>query len=149
MAVTGCVVAFVIVLSGCLPCRSAGGQCGVVSAPGVETASTLPTLNTAGLKVLLDSGASLTLLDARYGKYDDGRRIPGAKSLNAKSTASQIAAVIPSKESLVVTYCSNQKCPASNMLAEHLGELGYKNVIEYPYGIAGWADAGNKVNKAK
>jgi rhodanese-related sulfurtransferase len=105
------------------------------------------TINTAGLKALLDADAKLTLLDARSGKYDDGRRIPGAKQLTGEATAEQAAAAVSDKNGLVVTYCSNPKCPASARLAKRLKELGYTNVIEYPAGIAGWTDAGNPVNK--
>ncbi|MEW6712245.1 MAG: hypothetical protein AB1403_20665, partial [Candidatus Riflebacteria bacterium] len=43
------------------------------------------TINTQGLKTMLDSGVPLIVLDARSGKYDDGTRIPGALSLNAES----------------------------------------------------------------
>lgn len=107
------------------------------------------TLNTSALKTLLDSGVPLVVLDARSGKYDDGMRIPGAKSLNADSKPEEIAKVIPGKEALVVTYCSNLKCPASDKLYKHLKSLGYTNVIEYPEGIQGWKEAGLKVKPAK
>lgn len=102
-------------------------------------------INTEGLKALLDAKASLVLLDARSGKWDDGKRIPGAKSLDAAATEDQVAAVIPSKDALVVTYCSNLKCPASRKLAEHLAGLGYSNVIEFPEGIGGWVEKGHAV----
>lgn len=106
------------------------------------------TLNTLALKTLMDSGVPVIILDARSGKWDDGSRIPGAKSLNAESKPEEIAKVIPSKDSLVITYCSNLKCPASDMLYKHLKSLGYSNVIEYPEGIQGWKEAGNQVKKA-
>ncbi len=108
-----------------------------------------PTLNTSALAVLLRAHVPFVLLDARTGRFDDGRRIPGAKSLSAAATAEQAAALIESKETLVVTYCSNLKCPASRLLAKRLEELGYTNVIEYPHGIDGWAKAGQKVASVK
>lgn len=107
------------------------------------------TLNTLALKTLLDSGVPLTILDARSGKFDDGMRIPGAKSLNSESKPEEIAKIVPNKEALVVTYCSNLQCPASDMLYKHLKSLGYTNVIEYPEGIQGWKEAGNQVKPAK
>lgn len=100
------------------------------------------------MKAHVDSGDAI-LLDARAGKYDDGNRIPGAKSLNSKSTAEEIAKVIPSKSAQIVTYCSNLRCPASKALAEHLKSLGYTHVLEYPEGIAGWRAAGGKVDTVK
>ena len=104
-------------------------------------------LTTDALKELITAKKDVVILDARSGKYDDGRRIPGAKSLNASTSKKEAKALIPSKDALVVTYCANLKCPASASLAKRLKELGYTNVQEYPYGIEGWADAGNKVKK--
>jgi rhodanese-related sulfurtransferase len=112
-------------------------------------AAKIAKTNTTGLKAMMDAGVKVTLLDARTGKYDDGRRIPGAGSLAPNATAEDAAKAIPSKEALVVTYCSSTKCPASEMLAAQLKKLGYSNVIKYPEGIAGWAEAGLDVEKAK
>jgi len=106
-------------------------------------------LDTGALAVLLRSGVAVHVFDARTGKYDDGRRIPGAGSLSALSTAEQVAAAIPDKGALVVTYCSNVKCPASGSLAEHLRKLGYRNVLEYSKGIEGWTQAGYLIETVK
>ena len=70
-------------------------------------------------------------------------------SIQSDHIAEEIAKVVKDKASLVVTYCANLKCPASHKLAEHLGKLGYTNVVEYPYGIEGWATAGNAVETVK
>jgi rhodanese-related sulfurtransferase len=104
-------------------------------------------VNPPALKLLMESGAGPRIFDARTGKYDDGRRVPGAGSLSAASGPSEVAAAIPSKDQLVVTYCTNLKCPASRMLAAHLKKLGYRNVLELPQGIEGWAGAGYRVEK--
>jgi len=146
--------------------QAACGSCGPIHAPG-KTISPCPegvcqagnektgaesvkssaesSITTEGLKVLLQSKVPLTILDARSGKFDDGRRIPGAKSLNAASKVSEIVKTLPGKESLIVTYCANLQCPASHKLFEHLKSLGYKNVLEYPEGIAGWVKSGHEV----
>lgn len=106
------------------------------------------TINTDGLKALISAGTDVVVLDARSGKYDDGRRIPGAAALNDGSSAEEIAQVVSAKDQLIVTYCSNVKCPASSKLAKHLRQLGYENVVEYPQGIQGWSEAGNDVEQA-
>jgi rhodanese-related sulfurtransferase len=108
-----------------------------------------PVVSTATLVALVRSGVPFVLLDARTGKYDDGKRLPGAKQLSPKATAEQAAEVIPAKNSLVVTYCSNVKCPASKYLAKQLASLGYTNVVKYPAGIQGWAEAGQPVVSVK
>jgi len=114
-----------------------------------EAKQNVASVNTSGLKTLLESGVPLTILDARSGKWDDGKRIPGALSLNSESKPEEIAKVLPNKEALIVTYCSNTKCPASHMLYEHLKKHGYTNLLEYPEGIQGWIEAGNPVKSEK
>jgi len=79
---------------------------------------------------------------------DDGRRIPGAKSLSSDATAEEVAKIAgKDKNALIVTYCANLKCPASRKLVRYLKKLKYTNVIEYQEGIEGWASAGHKVDK--
>ena len=108
----------------------------------------MPEINTAVLKTIIDSGTAATILDARTAKYDDGRRIPGARSLGADAKDTEILDMLKSKDALIVTYCVNLKCPASSALAGKLRSLGYKNVIEYHYGIEGWAAEGHPVTQA-
>ena len=108
----------------------------------------MPEINTAVLKTIIDSGTAATILDARTAKYDDGRRIPGARSLGADAKDEEILAMLTSKDALIVTYCANLKCPLSRTLAGKLRVLGYKHVLEYPYGIEGWAAEGNPVTQA-
>lgn len=132
--------------SGKSACAKCGMPCGKCKCPSGPT--TIPEINTAALKTLIDSGAALTLLDARTGKYDDGRRIPGALNLAPDAKDEAILAMLKSKDALIVTYCANTKCPASVMLAGKLSALGYKHILEYPYGIEGWASEGNPVTPA-
>lgn len=101
----------------------------------------LATIDTAALAVLLRSGVPVELLDAR-GDADDIQLIPGAKCLGVDTTASEVEDVVASKDALIVSYCTNLHCPLSMRLYEHLKNLGYENVLQYPDGIAGWAGAG-------
>lgn len=112
-------------------------------------AASQATVDTIGLKTLISSGDPLIILDARSGEFDDGKRLPGALSLNADSKAEDITKVLPVKEALIVTYCANLKCPASHKLFTHLQSLGYTNLREYPEGIQGWIEAGNPVTSPK
>ncbi len=104
-----------------------------------------PYINIAVLENIIESNVPMVLLDARSGKWDDKSRIPGAQSVNDKSTREEVEKIIKTKDTLVVTYCSNLKCPASNRLYIHLKKLGYKNVLEYPFGIQAWLEAGNDI----
>lgn len=108
-----------------------------------------PVINTEALSALLRLKVPVIVLDARGGKYDDGRRIPGAKSLTPMAKDEEVAAALPDKTALVVTYCTDLKCPASHMLGEKLRALGYQNVLEDHEGIEGWVAAGHPVEKVK
>ncbi|MHC4914344.1 MAG: rhodanese-like domain-containing protein [Planctomycetota bacterium] len=108
-----------------------------------------PEINAAALRALMSSGEHMHIFDARTGKYDDGRRVPGAGNLSPMAKKEQVVKVLHGRDDLVITYCTNLKCPASRMLAASLRKMGYRNVIEYPQGIEGWAAAGYPVQKVK
>ena len=127
----------------CPQCGMSKGQC---KCPA--TAAPMAEINTLVLKSLIDSGVKLTLVDARVGKYDDGRRIPYAINLGPEAKDSEIQSALTSKDALIVSYCVNLKCPASRLLAARLIALGYKHVLEYPQGIEGWVSAGYPVTQA-
>ncbi len=138
----------------CLPsckcaCCSANddGQCGKGGGGKCVAVTGFKYINTNELAALIASGKPIVILDARTGRWDDGRRIPGARSLAPDASAEDAAKAIPAKDSLVVTYCSGPKCPASAKLAERLRSFGYTNVTEYHEGIQGWADAGKEITK--
>ncbi len=161
-----CVIALGALVAGMTWAQCAGSGCGDKAAAcpagacGVKTATTgsgpapaavekQAVLNTAGLAALVRAKTPVTLLDARAGKWDDGKRIAGAKAVNADSSDAEIAAAAPDKAALIVTYCANLQCPASGKLAARLRGSGYSNVIEYPEGIGGWVAAGNEVTETK
>ena len=106
-------------------------------------------INTEALAAMLRAKVPVTLLDARAGKYDDGRRIPGAVTLAPTAKNDEITVLLPDKTALIVTYCVDLKCPASHQLGEKLRSMGYVNVLEYHEGIMGWTAAGNKVQLEK
>lgn len=118
-------------------------ESGVAAAPVKEG-----SVDTATLMTMIRAKTPMTVLDARSGKFDDGNRIPGAKTLAADAASEKVTAMLPDKQALVVTYCANLKCPASSQLAKRLRQLGYSNVLEYHEGIEGWMAAGNSVEKA-
>ncbi len=147
MAVAGLFAAVGFGEPACSKCASVGGESVKTQEP-VKEVQALAEINTATLETLIRSGVSLVILDARTGKFDDGKRITGAKSLGPQASEEEVKSVVASKDQLIVTYCSNLHCPASRMLAEHLKSLGYVNILEYPDGIAGWISAGKAVVEA-
>ena len=124
----------------------AGGVCmAKVSGAAADVMKEGGVVNTAALVAMLRAKTPMTMLDARTGKFDDGNRIPGAKTLSPDAMEDQVRSLLPDRQALVVTYCANLKCPASHMLGERLRQLGYTNVIEYHEGIDGWQAAGQPV----
>jgi rhodanese-related sulfurtransferase len=103
------------------------------------------SISTLTLATLLRAGVPMTLLDARTGTHDDGRRIPRAVQVAPDASAEDIARKVPSKDALVITYCKDPECPNFAKLAAHLRALGYQNVLEDPEGIEGWAAAGQEI----
>ncbi len=97
-------------------------------------------IDAKGLKDLIDTKRSMVTLDARTQEWDDGRRIPGAKSLPFDSDPGTFAQVAPDKDALIIIYCFSHQCPAGNKLAEKMVLKGYAHVLEYAGGIKEWSD---------
>jgi rhodanese-related sulfurtransferase len=118
-----------------------GSQCSSTKATLVEYGH----IDTRGLATLISSKVPLVILDARQGKWDDGKRIAHAQTLPDGATGEQIKSLVPVKDALIVVYCSNSQCPASNYLAGQLSELGYTNILKYKEGIQEWINLGLQV----
>jgi rhodanese-related sulfurtransferase len=124
-----------------------GNQCDMSSLNVQPVAQEQGHIDTNALAVLIASGVPLVILDARSAKWDDGKRIATAKTLTADASEEQAMELIPSKESLVVVYCSNVHCSASSHLAKRLSDLGYINILKYEAGIQEWINSGHSVRE--
>lgn len=72
--------------------------------------------------------------------------IPGAALLTSASSwnASEIPAA--AKDKMLVFYCANSRCTASDAAAKLAKERGYEHVGILRVGIMGWKDAGQKTS---
>ena len=131
-----------VVYAGCGACGSGKSAAAAATVPAEKAQA---EISTAALAALVRAKVPAVILDARTSKWDDGRRIPGAKTLTAQDAVSKVRSLAPNKDALIVTYCGSVKCPLSHALAHRLEGLGYTNVVEYGAGIAGWAKAGHPV----
>lgn len=139
----------VLIICAMTSCCGRCGLCGVAEQSNVSAQEeVIKHLDLNEFTKVVDN-KSAVILDARSGKWDDGRRVPGAKSLSSSSSEAEINKMLPDKKQAVVTYCSNTKCPASKMLATKLIGMGYTNVSEYAPGIKGWVEAGKPIEMAK
>lgn len=105
-------------------------------------------IHTKEISSFIKANPSAVILDVRSVKYDDGNRIPGAKFLPHDSSDEEIQAVIPSRETIVLVYCTSEECPLSEIMAERLVKMGYKNVVRYVEGLEAWENTGLPVDHA-
>ena len=132
------------------PCPAGGGsEEAAKTCPVTGMSEQDPVITTAGLLALVQARVPMTIVDARAPKWDDGRRIGGAIHLAPDADEKAIARALRDRSRLIVTYCAGLKCPASAMLAKRLRTMGYRNLIEYPWGIEGWTGAGHPVREVK
>ena len=94
------------------------------------------------LRRAIDAGA-VTVVDTLSQLSWESRRLPGAVRIApGEARAGHVAALLPDKDRLVVTYCSDRGCTASLRVAEALTGLGYTRVRRYRGGLSDWIDAG-------
>lgn len=101
------------------------------------------------LKSWIDAKKEMALIDARPKKFEKGEVIIGARFLPYDAEEAVIAKALPSKDTVIVTYCASEKCPASTYLSEQLVAMGYTHVYKYPGGIDDWQDHNYPTGKAK
>ena len=116
------------------------GDCFLQSEEAVQSAI-YGHIDAKGLKSIIDSKISFTLLDARGNKWKDGNIIPGAKMASHEFEKEELENMISDKDSLVVVYCYSFSCPLSKQLALKLIETGYTNIIIYPAGLTEWRES--------
>lgn len=91
----------------------------------------------------------LVVLDTRSDRFDDLKRLPKALSLPYNTPDKKVLEQIPSFDAKVVVYCSHEKCPASQYMAERLVRLGYKKVYRYGGGVKAWEGSGKPIALVK
>lgn len=147
------VMSFLLPFIFCLPLASQMNQnpqndeLQVVTPIQVVDANT-PTYQEIGIESvvhLLAAESSFVLVDARYQKFDDGKRIPGGIFLSADAKIEQISFHLPDKETKIIVYSSNMRCPASAALADRLVKLGYAHVSRYAGGLNEWKSNGQEL----
>ncbi len=109
-------------------------------------AAEFPDVGIADLKSAI-AAKKVTVIDVNGSKSYKKGHIPTAIDFDAHEN--NIAAVLPKdKEALIVAYCGGPRCKAYKEAASAAEKLGYKNVKHLSAGIAGWKDAGEKIEKA-
>ena len=95
----------------------------------------------AELQAAIADGSAI-VLDTLAGAYWEQRHLPGAIPVRADDVEKVYAEVLPDRDALIVTYCTNPACGNSHDVATKLERLGYRNVHRYREVIEDWAAAG-------
>lgn len=97
------------------------------------------------VKALTESKKAV-IIDVNGSESYQKGHVPGALDFDA--VKAKLATILPKdKTALVVAYCGGPKCNAYQAAAKAAAKLGYKNVKHMSAGIAGWKDAGQKLEK--
>jgi len=110
-------------------------------------AGEFPDVSISEVKALAESKKAV-ILDANGTESYNKGHVPGA--LDFASIKDKLADVLPKdKNATIVAYCGNPKCKAYQAAANAAEKLGYKNIKHMSAGIAGWKDAGEKMEKGR
>ena len=101
-----------------------------------------PTIDREEITALLDAGEPIVLLETLRPEHFDQGHLPGAIHLHYEEVEERAAALVPDRDALIVTYCSNPACANSRVAAEKLARLGYTDVRRYEAGKDDWVQAG-------
>ena len=94
------------------------------------------------LRAELSRHEPVRVLEILPREYFDSGHLPGAENLPLSGLDQAVRALVPDRQTLIVTYCSGPTCNNSHLAARRLAELGYENVRVFAGGKAAWRDAG-------
>jgi rhodanese-related sulfurtransferase len=101
-----------------------------------------PTIHRNEIVSRLRSGSPISLVETLQPQHYEQGHLPGAVHLHFSEVEERAAALLPDRDALIVTYCSNAACSNSRVAAEKLAKLGYTDVRRYEAGKQDWAEAG-------
>lgn len=111
------------------------------------SAAEFPDLSIKEVRELSESKKGVIIDVNGTESYNKGH-VPGA--LNYAAVKNDLASKLPKdKNTPIVAYCGNPRCQAYQAAAKAASKLGYKNVKHMSAGIAGWKEAGEKIEKGE
>ena len=94
------------------------------------------------IKARLDAGEQITLVETLRTEHYEQGHLPGAIHIHFEEVEEKAAELLPDRDALIVTYCSNTACSNSGIAQAKLAKLGYTNVRKYAEGKQDWVEAG-------
>ena len=109
-------------------------------------AGEFPDVSVTEVKALAETKKAVIIDVNGTESYKKGH-VPGA--LDYAAIKDKLAEVLPKdKNATIVAYCGGPKCKAYQAAATAAEKLGYKNIKHMSAGIAGWKEAGQKMEKS-
>ena len=100
------------------------------------------TITRDELQAALANRSDVVLVETLRPEHYDQGHLPGAVHLHPDDVEQRARQLLPDRDALVITYCSNVACANSGAAAEKLVRLGYTNVRRYEAGKQDWQEAG-------
>ena len=100
-----------------------------------------PTITRDELNRAISSNEVTVVETLRTEHFAQGH-LPGAIHIHFEELTVKAPALLPDKDTPIVTYCSNTACANSEVAANQLAAMGYTNVRRYPEGKQDWQEAG-------
>ena len=91
---------------------------------------------------LIAAGEQVQFVETLRAEHFADGHLPGAVHIHFEDVEERAPALLPDKDALIVTYCSNTACQNSRIAAEKLAKLGYTDVRRYEEGKQDWSEAG-------
>lgn len=101
-------------------------------------------ITTQELKEKIDSGNRYLLVDVLSPQSYQSRHLPTAVNIPfGANFVNQVSERLSAgKDTTIIVYCMSSTCTISPAASAALERAGFKNILHYKDGLAGWQDAG-------
>ena len=108
----------------------------------------VPRISRGELHQMMEHSKDFILIDTLPQTIFRKSHLPGAINIVSDDIVTVAPRHIHDRDAMVVVYCANGPCRRSNLAAERLMTLGYRNVFDYHEGKADWIEAGLPIEAA-
>lgn len=107
------------------------------------------TISTQNIKVLMDRGEEITVVDVLDGESYEKEHIRGSVNLPAGRIERDAHEIFRDRNELIIVYGASPGCAASAVAADKLNTISYENVFRYAGGLEEWKKAGGRTEGAQ
>lgn len=104
-------------------------------------AASCQEITRAQLKILLDRGADVVLLNVLSPVEFRQEHIPSSVNMPVEEIERRVPRQFK-PDDLIIVYCRSPRCMVSAVAADKLATIGYENVMRFRGGIREWKAAG-------